>query len=230
MRRDDPDVYRVPPEAPLPAPPHAVIAALAPLVTERRLARIREVAGARKLSVVPVLEGLADPHNASAVLRTADALGLQEVHAIAHPTGFLAAHRVSRGTDRWLDVVRHPDAGACVAHLRERGYRVVVATADGALRPEDLPSIPRLALALGHERRGPTERMRTLADEGVSVPMVGFVESLNVSVAAAILLHTACRGRTGDLDAKGQEMLVARFLFNSVRDSERVLREHGAYG
>ncbi|MFW6049702.1 MAG: TrmH family RNA methyltransferase [Myxococcota bacterium] len=227
MRRDDPDVYRVPDEPPLPAPPGAVIEALAPLVTERRLARIRQVAAGRTLSVVPVLERLADPHNGSAVLRSADAFGLQQVHVVEHPAGFLAAHRVSRGTDRWLDVVRHRDAAACAAHLHEHGYRLILAGADGELRPEDLARPARVALVLGHEREGPSEAMRDAADGAVAVPMAGFVESLNVSVAAGILLYAATRGRGGDLDASAQEMLTARFLFNSVKDAERVLRERG---
>lgn len=227
MRRDDPDVHGVPDGPELPAPPRAVIEALAPQITERRLARIRAVASARITSVTPVLEGLADPHNASAILRSADAFGLQRVHVIEHPTGFLAAHRVSKGTHRWLDIVRHADADACVAHLHERGYRVAVASAEGDVRPEELADWPRVAVVLGHERTGPSAEISSLADGAVAVPMVGFVESLNVSVAAAILLYAATRGRTGDLDPAAREMLVARYLFNSVRDAERVLRARG---
>jgi tRNA (guanosine-2'-O-)-methyltransferase len=227
VRRDDPDVYRVPEPEALPAAPDRIVQALAPLVSDRRLARIREVAAARTMAVTMVMEGLADPHNASAILRTADAFGVQRVHVVEHADGFLAAHKVSKGADQWLDLVRHPDAHACAAHLKAAGYRVVVAAADGDLAPEDLTHESAVALVVGHERRGVSEPMRALADAVVAVPMAGFVESLNVSVATAVLLYAATRGRRGGLDSEAQEMLVARFLLTSVRDAHRVLRESG---
>jgi tRNA (guanosine-2'-O-)-methyltransferase len=227
MRRDDPDVSRVPDSPPLPASPARIVAVLGPLVSPRRLARIREVAAARTLSVSVVLEQLADPHNASAILRSADAFGVQRVHVIEHPAGFLAASRVSKGAHRWLDVARHPDATTCADHLRAQGFQLVGAAADGTLTPEDLARIPRVALVVGHERHGVSDTMRAAADAMVSVPMAGFVESLNVSVATAILLHAATRGRHGLLEDAEREMLVARFLMQSVTDAERVLREAG---
>lgn len=225
MRRDDPDVHRVAEGPPLPAPPRAVIEALAPRVTERRLARIHRVAAGRTLAVVPVLERIADPHNASAILRTSDAFGLQQVHVVEHPEGFLAAHRVSKGAHRWLDVVRHPDPETCVQALHARGYEVFVAAANGEVAPQDLSQRPRVAVVLGHERDGASPAMRAAADGAVAVPMYGFVESLNVSVAAAVLLYEASRGRAGDLDEDAREMLVARFLFNSIKDAEHMVRE-----
>jgi tRNA(Leu) C34 or U34 (ribose-2'-O)-methylase TrmL len=102
-----------------------------------------------------------------------------------------------------------------------------VAAADGDLAPEDLTHESAVALVVGHERRGVSEPMRALADAVVAVPMAGFVESLNVSVATAVLLYAATRGRRGGLDSEAQEMLVARFLLTSVRDAHRVLRESG---
>jgi tRNA (guanosine-2'-O-)-methyltransferase len=227
VRRDDPDVYRVPDPAALPAAPDRILAALGPLVSARRLARIRQVAAARTLSATVVMEGLADPHNASAILRSADAFGLQRVHVIEHSEGFLAADRISKGAHRWLDIVRHDDAATCAAHLHAQGFRLFVAAPGGERSPEDLASEPRAALVVGHERHGVSPAMRDAADGVVAVPMVGFVESLNVSVATAVLLHAATRGRHGDLDEAGREMLAARFLFHSVKDAHRVLRERG---
>ncbi len=226
MRRDDPDVYHVGPPPTLPASPEVVIAALGPLVTEARRRRIDEVVARRKLSVVPVLEGLTDPHNGSAVLRSADAFGLQQVHVVAGPHGFLAAHRVSKGTQRWLDVIQHDSSEACLAQLEERGYRVVVAAMGGELCPEDLRDIDRLAVVFGNEHAGASEVMRSGADATCAVPMIGFVESLNVSVAAAITLYVAAAHRPGDLDSAERAELTARFLLATVRDGERVVREY----
>ena len=227
MRRDEPDVYQVGPPAALPATPAQVIAALSPLVTESRLRRIEEVVARRKRSVVAVLEGLTDPHNTSAVLRSCDAFGVQTVHVVAGKHGFPAAHRVSKGTHRWLDVLAHETAPACVTWLKEHGYRVVVATMGGALSPEELSSIERVALVFGNEHAGPSDEVRRVADDTCAIPMVGFVESLNVSVAAAITLYVAAARRPGDLDPEGREELTARFLMSTVRDAERVVREYG---
>lgn len=230
MRRDDPDVYQVGPPLVLPAPAARVIEALSPLVTEARLRRIEEVVARRKRAVAVVLEGLTDPHNTSAVLRSCDAFGVQSVHVVAGKHGFPAAHRVSKGTHRWLDVARHETAARCLQSLRERGYRVVVATMGGALSPEDLASIDRVALVFGNEHAGPSEEARNGADDTCAIPMVGFVESLNVSVAAAITLYVAAARRPGDLDAAEREELTARFLMSTVRDAERVVREYGEGG
>jgi tRNA (guanosine-2'-O-)-methyltransferase len=228
VRRNDPDVYDVPAGRTLPAAPDVVIEALSPLVTPRRLARMQAVAAARTLQVVPVLEDIADPHNASAILRSADAFGVQEVHAIAGPHGLLAAHAVSKGTHRWLDIQRHDTASDCIATLHERGFEIVVAAMDGRRTPEDLRAMPKVAIVFGNEHRGVTERMRELADDSYAVPMCGFAESLNVSVAAATTLYAATRGRTSELSEADRERLVARFLLETVTDAERVVHQHVA--
>lgn len=226
MRRDDPDVFQLGPPADLPAPPEQVAAALGPLVTEARLGRIRSVIAARKRSVVPVLEGLTDPHNGSAVLRTADALGLSAVHVVRGQHGFMAAHRVARGSHRWLDVIIHRSAGGCADALHREGYEIFVAVPDGDLAPEQLAPRPRVALVFGNEHAGASEKMREAADGTFRVPMVGFVESLNVSVAAAIAMYAASRDRPADLSEGERLTLEARFLMASVTDAEQIVREY----
>jgi tRNA (guanosine-2'-O-)-methyltransferase len=226
VRRDDPDVYEVTQTAPLPASPQQVIDALGPHLTERRRARIEEVARRRTLRVTAVLEELADPHNASAVLRSADAFGVQQVHALAQDHQLLAAHKVSKGTHRWLDVMQHRSTDECVQHLHDRGYRVAVATMNGALRPEDLAQLPRVAVVFGNEHRGASQRLYELADDTYAIPMHGFAESLNVSVAAAITLYTATAGRASELTGEERAALVARFMMASVRDAAELVRQH----
>jgi len=226
VRRDEHDVYDVAQSPPLPADAAVVIEALSPLVTAARKARLEAVAARRSRAVVPVLEELTDPHNASAILRSADAFGVQEVHAVPGEHGLLAAHRVSKGTHRWLDIVRHRDAESCVHHLRRRGYDIAVAIMDGELRPEDLRAKERVAVVFGNEHRGASGRIRELADATYAVPMSGFAESLNVSVAAAVTLYVATAGREPDLSDAERQRLLASFLMRSVRDAERVVREH----
>ena len=93
------------------------------------------------------------------------------------------------------------------------------------MTPEDLGSVGKAAVVLGNEHAGPSEEMRALADGTYRIPMVGFVESLNVSVASAITLYVASRGRHGDLDASAQSEIRARFLMAQVRDADRLLRD-----
>ena len=113
---------------PLGRPAELVIEALSPIVTSERLERIDEVVRSRTEGLVLVLDGIVDPHNSSAVLRSADAFGVQTVHVIVGERGFRASRGVSKGTHRWLDVVRYESAEACARHLKKDGYAIYVAT------------------------------------------------------------------------------------------------------
>ncbi len=227
MRRDDPRVEEIELGSvpPLPASADEVIAALGPLVTERRLERLQTVAAGRLRSVAPVLESIADPHNASAILRSADAFGIQEVHVVPGSAGFHASRQISKGAHRWLDLRRHADSVACADALRAAGYAIYVASMEGTVTPAELAARPKVAVVFGNEHRGPSEAMRERAEGTYAIPMRGFVESLNVSVAAAITLHALTTDRAGELSEAERNQLVARWLLATVRDGERVVRE-----
>jgi tRNA (guanosine-2'-O-)-methyltransferase len=225
VKRTLPEVEEVGPLGALPFASEDIVRVLAPLVTEARLGRIDSVIARRTRSLVPVLEGLSDPHNGAAILRSADAFGCHEVHIVEGRLPFAISHRVSKGTHRWLDLVRSATATECATRLRARGYRIFVASMEGTMTPEDLGTVEKAAVVLGNEHAGPSEEMRALADGTYRIPMVGFVESLNVSVASAITLYVATRGRHGDLDAAAQSEIRARFLMQQVRDADRLLRE-----
>ena len=231
VRRDDPRVESVdlaPIELPASAPD--VIAALAPLITEARLKRLRTIASGRVRSVVPVLEEVADPHNASAILRSADAFGIERVHVIPAPIGFHASRQIAKGSQRWLELVRHPDAASCARALHAEGYRIFVASMEGTVTPQRLADEPKVAVVFGNEHRGPSTPMRAVADGTYAIPMRGFAESLNVSVAAAITLHAATAERQGELSASDRDILVARWLMKTVRNAAGVVQEHMVCG
>jgi tRNA (guanosine-2'-O-)-methyltransferase len=201
-----------------------VIAALEPFATEARRARIQEVLGRRLDAVTLVVDALHDPHNGAALARSCDAFGVQAMHAIERNEPLAVAASVSRGSHKWLEIVRHQSGDACVASLRARGYELVATHPEGELVPEDLARIPRVALLMGNEREGIDPALRAACTRAVRVPMTGFVESLNVSVTAAILLHAATRGRAGDLDAERRRALYARALWLTVpRPEEHLL-------
>ena len=225
MRADDPDVIEIEGPPRLEHPAEVVIEALSPVVTPERLQRIDEVVRSRTDGLVLVLDCIVDPHNSSAVLRSADAFGVQTVHVIVGEQGFRASREVSKGTHRWLDVVRYESAEACARRLKKDGYAIYVAAMGAEAQPEDLHDTPRLAVVFGNEHRGVSPEMRSLADGTFAIPMRGFVESLNISVAAAITMQTLARDGRPRLAAERHEELKARFLMNSVKKADQVIEK-----
>ena len=203
--------------------PERVIRLLEPLVLDRRRERLKAVIDSRLESVTVVFDAPHDPFNGAAVVRSCEAFGVQTVHVVERREKFLAASSVARGTQKWVDIVAHRRASDVIARLRAEGRQLVGAHPSGELLPEDLATIPRIALVLGNERDGITEELEAACDKHVRVPMRGFVDSLNVSVTAAILLDHAVRGRAGDLSERERTRLYARGLYFSVQKAESVL-------
>jgi tRNA (guanosine-2'-O-)-methyltransferase len=202
--------------------PERVIARLEPFVLERRRERLREVIGKRLGSVVVLLDAPYDPHNGAAIVRTCEAFGVQQLHVVERAdVPFLVAGSVARGSERWLDIAHYGTAADALEVLS--GSTLVAAEAEGGLVPEELAAIPRLTLVLGNERTGIGPALRSACSKAVRVPMRGFVESLNVSVTAAILLHAATRGREGDLDQATRRRLYARGLYLSLSHAAEIL-------
>jgi tRNA (guanosine-2'-O-)-methyltransferase len=163
-------------------------------VRPRRVARMVEVLDQRLGSVILVAEAIRRRHNVSALIRTADAFGLHEVHLVAGD--FQPSRGAARGSERWIEIRRQPDTATCIAELHARGFRVFAADlAPGAVTPEDLPVDSPVALLFGSELAGLSAAARARADGFVVVPMAGFVESLNVSAAAAITTRVVAARR-----------------------------------
>jgi len=200
-----------------------VVAVLEPLSEERRRARLAGVIAERVGSVTLLMDAPQDPHNAAAAIRSADAFGLPELHVVPRGEPFEFGRKVSQGTERWVEVVLHESPDLAVSTLRARGYRLVSTHPEGRLTPEDLPEIERLCLVVGNETDGISQALASAADESVRVPMRGFVESLNLSVAAALLLRAATHGRAGDLAPAEQRRLYAAYLLRSVPRAREIL-------
>lgn len=193
-------------------------AALLPMlegVRPRRVARMVEVLEQRMGSVVLVAEAVRRRHNVSALLRTADAFGLHEVQLVAGD--FQPSRGAARGSERWLRIRHQPDTATCIAELHARGFRVIAADlAPGAVTPEEIPVDRPVALLFGSELAGISATARARADGFVIIPMAGFVESLNVSVAAAITTRiVAARRRAlvgADLDEADRTAALQEWL------------------
>ena len=198
---------------------------LEPLVLERRRDRLLQVIAQRLGSVTVLFDAPHDPHNGAAVVRTCEAFGVQTLHVVQRKETFLAASSVSKGAEKWVDVLTYDGAAGAIAAVRAGGMEMVGADPEGELAPEDLAALPRLCLVLGNERDGITDDLAAACTRRVRVPMRGFIDSLNVSVTAAIMLSHATKNRPGDLDEANRRRLFARGLYFSVPKADQVLAE-----
>jgi len=212
--------------------PAQVVEALTPFLSERRRARIEEVLDHRTYNVATVVEGLVNTGNVSAVMRSAEALGYQGFHIVAGTAPLKHSPRTTQGADKWLDVHAWPSPTACVEALKARGYQIVVTHLDETAVPiETLDFTQRTALVFGNELNGVSEEMLALADRRCVVPMIGFTQSFNISVAAAVSLYHAYQdrlgrqGHHGDLTDTERITLRATFYLRGARNGTRLLQE-----
>src|SRR5262249_17260113 len=155
----------------------SVCAALAPLLTEERIARIDQVLAARLASVVTVVEDTYDPHNAAATIRTTEAIGLGELHVIEGEQRFAVAGGGTCGGHRWVELHRWRSPEAAFAALRGRGFRIF-ATLPGAPHTiDDVDVTTPVAVAFGNEHAGLTPAAIAACDGAIGVSMFGFTES-----------------------------------------------------
>lgn len=196
--------------------PESVIETLEPLAVDERRSRLWSVIRARIGSVTVLMDAPHDPHNAAAVLRSCDGLGVARVHVVPRGEDFAVGRTVAKGAERWIDVVRHTTPEAALDALHAEGFTTVATHPEGNLAPEDLARLPRVAIILGNEHDGLRDALHEGAKNSVRIPMCGFVESFNVSVAGAVLLYAATRGRSGDLSETERARLYARALMRSV--------------
>lgn len=166
-------------------------------VTAHRYARMLDVLDRRQPDLTVVLEDIHDPHNAGAVLRSCDAVGVGVVHlvqALEQAPGVRS--RTTASADRWIEFRRHAGMREAYRALRADGFTIVAtAVADDGVAPWDVDFTRPVALVLGNEQRGASPEAASGADLRVFVPMQGMVQSLNLSVAAGVLLYEALRQR-----------------------------------
>ena len=165
-------------------------------MTPRRYATLRAILARRQADLTVLMDNVHKPHNVSAVMRTCDAVGIPTLHAISTKERFRASPSSSGGTRRYVEVVTHPTYDDAFAVLRGRGLRIY--SADLTPDAVDFRSIDftqPTAVLLGAEKFGVSDEAAERVDGAITIPIVGAVESLNVSVAAAVILYEAQRQR-----------------------------------
>jgi len=164
-------------------------------LTEHKKNRIQSVLNERTRHITVALEDIYQPQNASAVLRTCDCFGVQEAHIIENRNEYNINPRVTHGSDKWVDVVKYKakeeNTLDCIQALKTKGYSIVVTTLNGWEHTlESVPIERKVAVMFGTEMEGITPEALEAADIRMKIPMVGFTQSFNISVSAAICLYS----------------------------------------
>ena len=213
----------------------ALIEYLAGHLTGRRRDRMETVLAQRTRWLTVVLEDIYQPHNASAVLRSCECFGVQDVHIVEDRNAYTISRDVALGASRWLNLVRWRAAKGrtvddCCDELARRGYRLAAATArQDAVRLDDF-DVTRgpVAVIFGTELNGLTPAALARVTEAVHIPMSGFTESFNISVSAALILRElSARLRASEVgwqlaDEERQDLLL-RWMRGSINHSDELI-------
>lgn len=189
-------------------------------MTPEREQRIRTVAAGRQPELTVFLERVHKPHNLAAILRTCDAVGVMEAHAVPGREGLPALNNTSQGAQRWVRLHRHADTGPGLAALRDRGFACYAAHfSERAVDFRTIDYSRPTAVVLGTEKFGVSETALAGCDGEIVIPMHGMAQSLNVSVACALILYEAQRQRResglyepADLDREPHRSLVEEWI------------------
>ena len=169
---------------------------LAQFVSDHKKQFVEKVLEARTRNITVVLEDIFQSQNASAVIRTCECMGIQDVHIVENITNYSINPRVLKGSNKWIDIIKHRSKTASSTvevfkQLKEAGYRIIVTDPGKDCIPiEEINVRDKIAMVFGNELRGISKEALALCDEKVKIPMYGFTESLNISVSVAICLNT----------------------------------------
>ena len=209
----------------------ARIDCLAEFMLPERYNTLCRAADHRTRYVTALAENMFHGQNAAALMRHCEAFGVQRLHTVEAVCPFEPNPTIARGTEQWVDLVRHASTADALRVLKEEGYRIVATTPHrGSSTPEtfDVAAGP-FALVFGTEHAGISDEVIAAADEFLRIPMCGMVESLNVSASAAILLYqlTERMRRTvagWQLDEEAHTELLYRWMCGSVKDAPQILQ------
>lgn len=159
-------------------------------LTEERKERFLEVLKNRTKFLTVAIEDVYQMHNTSAIIRSCDVFGIQEVHVVEDRFSKRLDKNIAVGAEQWVDVYKYQSTEECVSRLKDQGYQIMATTPhdDSLLLPDFFPK-KKTALFFGTEKEGLSEEVMQQADGFLKIPMVGFSESLNVSVSAAIIIQ-----------------------------------------
>jgi tRNA (guanosine-2'-O-)-methyltransferase len=191
------------------------------ILTDNRKERFLEVLQNRTKHFTVAVEDVYQLHNTSAVMRSCEVFGIQELNVIEQRFGKRIDKQIAMGAQKWVDIIRHDSVKGCISSLKEQGYQIIATTPheqDCTVEKFDItkPS----ALFFGTEKEGLSEEVMQNADGFLKIPMVGFTESLNISVSAAIIIQDLTnRLRRSDIDWQLTEDEIMQKRLDWARNS-----------
>ncbi len=172
-------------------------------MTPERFKKIQQVLSQRQLDLTVVLDHVHKHRNHAAILRTCDAVGIQQMHVVVKEQDHRPFRGTAMGSQSWVDVAKYDSLSDALGVVRDQGMQLLVANkSDRALAYTDIDYCRPTALVMGAEKKGVSDAALEMADKEVYVPMLGMVESYNVSVAAAIILNEARQQRSDSVYAQ----------------------------
>jgi len=206
----------------------AYLAFLENILTDNRKEKFLKVLQNRTNHFTVAIEDVFQMHNASAVMRSCEIFGIQELNVIEQRYGKSIDKEIAMGAQKWVDINTFDTVSSCVHHLKNKGYQIIATTPhENDCLLEDFDISKPSALFFGTERDGLSEEILQQADGFLKIPMVGFTESLNISVSAAIILQnlsTRLRNSTISWQLPEEEILIKRLDWakNSIKDIKRI--------
>lgn len=210
--------------------PKKIIEILEPFVSEHKQRLIAEVLSKRTRQFTLAFEDIDKPHNVSAVLRTAECLGIQDLHFIKNKNPYSINKRITQGAAKWVTMHHYTDhkdnVEHCYSSLRSKGYKIYATSLrETSTSIQQLNANDKIAIVFGTEADGITKEAGEKADGYVHIPMAGFTESFNLSVSAAICL-TVLREKQKSFEPLSEQeklLLRAEWYQKIVRESEKIL-------
>ncbi|MFT5250090.1 MAG: tRNA (guanosine-2'-O-)-methyltransferase [bacterium] len=176
-------------------------------LTERRKSLFKEVISKRTRHFTVVTEDVYQMHNTSAVMRSCDVFGIQELHVVEERISKEIDREIALGAQKWVNIHRHHSTKECIDNLRENGYQIIATTPhNNSTELKDFDISKKSAFFFGKEKEGLSDVVLDAADGYLKIPMYGFTESLNISVSAAVILQSVVtRLKDSDIDWKLSE-------------------------
>ena len=208
-----------------------LLAYLQSLLTSRRRALFAKVLDQRTRHFTVVTEDVYQMHNTSAVMRSCDVFGIQDLHVIEARFGKRVDKEIAMGAQKWVDIHRHSNAEDCLQQLRASGYQIVATTPHQGVPLNEFDVTKKSALLFGTEKKGLSPELLAQADVALTIPMYGFTESLNISVSAAIILNELVgrmrrEGAPWALSAEGRYALECAWTMASIKDAPRIIERY----
>ncbi len=208
-----------------------VLAEFYDIITESKMEKYEHIASERTKHITIVMENIQKDHNASAVLRTCDCFGIQNLHAIEKSVNYEIQRDIALGAGNWVDLHSHSNGDSptknCLIELKQKGYQIIATSPHTERSIQDLDITQPIALVFGTEKHGISKETEEYADQLVKIPMYGFTESFNISVSAAIALNILrTKLQNSDINWKLSEdeqvSLKIKWCTKILRDGENI--------